>query len=117
MLKLMQQCDEVDKNRDLSKSQELVPFYQKQTASTDGAETNKASRDDSGGSGFQNPLSLFSGVFPGTKWCGTGDIAKNYHDLGTVKSIYRHFALQSNNFPISRKSKWIAAAVNTTSAQ
>jgi secretory phospholipase A2 len=89
MLKLMQQCDEVDKNREQMKSQELVPFYQKQTASRDGAEINEASRDDSGGAGFQNPLSLFSGVFPGTKWCGTGDIAKNYHDLGTEKQMDR----------------------------
>ncbi|GLV32967.1 uncharacterized protein CBL_08971 [Carabus blaptoides fortunei] len=29
-----------------------------------------------------NPFTLFSGIIPGTKWCGTGDIATNYHDLG-----------------------------------
>ncbi|XP_026477018.1 SUN domain-containing protein 2-like [Ctenocephalides felis] len=31
------------------------------------------------------PLSLFSGIVPGTKWCGTGDIATTYHDLGSDK--------------------------------
>lgn len=29
-----------------------------------------------------NPFSVFSGIIPGTKWCGTGDIAKTYSDLG-----------------------------------
>lgn len=29
-----------------------------------------------------NPLTLLSGIIPGTKWCGTGDIASTYSDLG-----------------------------------
>ncbi|CAD6208422.1 GSCOCG00003434001-RA-CDS [Cotesia congregata] len=32
-------------------------------------------------------LNLFSGILPGTKWCGTGDIAENYHDLGSDTEI------------------------------
>lgn len=35
-----------------------------------------------GGLLANNPFTLFSGIIPGTKWCGTGDIANNYHDLG-----------------------------------
>ncbi|XP_044758722.1 uncharacterized protein LOC123316617 [Coccinella septempunctata] len=31
---------------------------------------------------INSQLVLLSGIIPGTKWCGTGDIAKNYHDLG-----------------------------------
>lgn len=30
---------------------------------------------------------LFSLNFLGTKWCGTGDIAKNYHDLGSEANV------------------------------
>ncbi|XP_066995686.2 group 3 secretory phospholipase A2 [Anabrus simplex] len=30
-----------------------------------------------------NPLTILSGILPGTKWCGTGDIAKTYYDLGS----------------------------------
>ncbi|XP_043264352.1 uncharacterized protein LOC122404466 isoform X1 [Colletes gigas] len=36
-----------------------------------------------------NSLSLLSGILPGTKWCGTGDIAENYHDLGHEVEIDR----------------------------
>lgn len=31
-----------------------------------------------------NPFSVFSGIIPGTKWCGTGDIATTYRDLGKL---------------------------------
>ncbi|XP_066250396.1 uncharacterized protein [Euwallacea similis] len=34
-----------------------------------------------------DPFTLFRGIIPGTKWCGTGDIAKNYYDLGTESSV------------------------------
>ncbi|XP_011303265.1 phospholipase A2 [Fopius arisanus] len=30
---------------------------------------------------------LLSGILPGTKWCGTGDIAEHYHDLGEDSDI------------------------------
>lgn len=36
-----------------------------------------------------SPFSLFSGIIPGTKWCGTGDIADSYHDLGDDATMDR----------------------------
>ncbi|CAG5045625.1 unnamed protein product [Parnassius apollo] len=36
-----------------------------------------------------SPLSLLQGIIPGTKWCGTGDIAADYHDLGADRSLDR----------------------------
>nr|XP_029711208.1 uncharacterized protein LOC115256575 [Aedes albopictus] len=36
-----------------------------------------------------SPFSLFSGIIPGTKWCGTGDIADTYHDLGEDATMDR----------------------------
>ncbi|XP_054166387.1 phospholipase A2-like isoform X2 [Oppia nitens] len=38
----------------------------------------------------ENSISLFSlwrGLIPGTKWCGLGDAANNYDDLGTKRDI------------------------------
>ncbi|KAL7300775.1 hypothetical protein TKK_0006752 [Trichogramma kaykai] len=37
----------------------------------------------------RNAHPLLAGIVPGTKWCGTGDIAKNYHDLGTRPNLDR----------------------------
>ncbi|EFA07968.1 phospholipase A2B precursor [Tribolium castaneum] len=34
-----------------------------------------------------NPFVLLSGIIPGTKWCGTGDIAKDYYDLGAEPTV------------------------------
>ncbi|XP_022120920.1 uncharacterized protein LOC110997187 isoform X1 [Pieris rapae] len=36
-----------------------------------------------------SPLSLLQGIIPGTKWCGTGDIATDYHDLGADRALDR----------------------------
>lgn len=36
--------------------------------------------------GVKNIFSLLNGIVPGTKWCGTGDIAKDYFDLGQEKT-------------------------------
>ncbi|KAF5283493.1 hypothetical protein FQR65_LT13881 [Abscondita terminalis] len=36
-----------------------------------------------------NPLTLLSGIIPGTKWCGTGDIAMDYFDLGAEPLVDR----------------------------
>ncbi|XP_026487218.2 uncharacterized protein LOC113394208 [Vanessa tameamea] len=36
-----------------------------------------------------SPLSLLQGIIPGTKWCGTGDIAADYHDLGADRALDR----------------------------
>ncbi|CAK9798907.1 Phospholipase A2 isozymes PA3A/PA3B/PA5 [Anthophora quadrimaculata] len=57
MINLMEKC-------------ELLDSIQQDLSSTSKSNANK------------NVLSLFNGILPGTKWCGTGDIAENYHDLG-----------------------------------
>ncbi|KAK6191733.1 hypothetical protein SNE40_003340 [Patella caerulea] len=46
----------------------------------------RSKRDASAAS--RSKRDLFSGwlIFPGTKWCGTGDIAENIHDLGYDES-------------------------------
>lgn len=65
MVKLMSQCTEVENNnRKPARSQSV--------------------RSSGLGKGLFtiNPLTLLSGIIPGTKWCGTGDIADHYHDLG-----------------------------------
>ncbi|XP_074598478.1 acidic phospholipase A2 PA4-like [Brevipalpus obovatus] len=33
--------------------------------------------------------SLWSGIVPGTKWCGLGNQAKNFHDLGSEADVDR----------------------------
>ncbi|XP_020280232.1 uncharacterized protein LOC109852972 isoform X2 [Pseudomyrmex gracilis] len=65
--RLMQQC-------------ELIDSLQVETTST--YPTNTLSR---GTRIAASSITLFSG----TKWCGTGDIAENYHDLGDLPHIDR----------------------------
>ncbi|XP_015121002.1 phospholipase A2 phaiodactylipin [Diachasma alloeum] len=36
-----------------------------------------------------NPFYLLFGIVPGTKWCGTGDIAQDYQDLGPNSAVDR----------------------------
>ncbi|XP_058835045.1 uncharacterized protein LOC131692182 [Topomyia yanbarensis] len=53
-----------------------------------------AGKDQSGagskrGIFYTSPFSLLSGIIPGTKWCGTGDIAETYHDLGDDATMDR----------------------------
>lgn len=94
MLKLMQQCNRVDKGREVKKrkAQRFAALYDRNSELTDDGSDFQADEpapphdEDENNRGLLsgNPFSLFSGVFPGTKWCGTGDIAKNFHDLGTV---------------------------------
>lgn len=94
MLKLMQQCNQVDKSRDIPnrRAQGFAALYETNSELRDGPdvqgdEPSKPEEDEDNRDGLAgNPFSLFSGVFPGTKWCGTGDIAKNFHDLGTVRN-------------------------------
>lgn len=95
MLKLMQQCNQVDKRRDIpiKKAQGFAALYETHSDLTDGnseVQGDGPSQQDEDNRGILagNPLSLFSGVFPGTKWCGTGDIATNFHDLGTVSNFH-----------------------------
>ncbi|XP_011264998.1 uncharacterized protein LOC105256610 [Camponotus floridanus] len=65
--RLMQQCELLDKL---------------QVKATSTLPTNALSRAASS-------ITLLSGILPGTKWCGTGDIAENYHDLGDLPHIDR----------------------------
>ncbi|XP_076244144.1 uncharacterized protein LOC143185222 [Calliopsis andreniformis] len=69
--KLMQQCELLDKIQHDVLSNSML---------------NSLSR---GTRVVGNSLSLLSGILPGTKWCGTGDIAENYHDLGQEAEIDR----------------------------
>jgi secretory phospholipase A2 len=93
MLKLMKQCDQVDRNHDTTrrKAHGFAALYDRnsdlrQEEGLQADEPAPPADEDENNRGLLsgNPFSLFSGVFPGTKWCGTGDIAKNFHDLGTV---------------------------------
>lgn len=39
------------------------------------------------GRAMKNPFTLLNGIIPGTKWCGTGDIARDYFDLGAEPTV------------------------------
>ncbi|XP_055681716.1 phospholipase A2 hemilipin isoform X2 [Lutzomyia longipalpis] len=69
MLKLMMQCQTIDHIRKV-----------KRQGVSDTEQTSKRQHETGYFSGAS--LSLLSGIIPGTKWCGTGDIATTYHDLG-----------------------------------
>lgn len=88
MVKLMSQCQQV----------EGVEIYDKggtESAVRGWIETRGAARArlDAGGAHAGllggSPLTLLQGIIPGTKWCGTGDIAANYHDLGADRPLDR----------------------------
>lgn len=74
MLNLMNQCDIVERQ-----NQKRNEFQRE----------GSGEKDEDEGDTFlnrqfkNNPFSVFSGILPGTKWCGTGDIAATYRDLGT----------------------------------
>lgn len=71
MLNLMNQCDIVEK-------QNMKRNKRRNT-------NTQPPIDEGTSKAFQfknNPFSVFSGIIPGTKWCGTGDIATSYNDLG-----------------------------------
>lgn len=94
MLKLMQQCNKVDKQRDILKRKEskFEALYER---NSDLGDESNAQNDalvhdepkENRGILSGNPFSILSGVVPGTKWCGTGDIARNFHDLGEVRFL------------------------------
>ncbi|XP_053997513.1 uncharacterized protein LOC128886558 [Hylaeus anthracinus] len=67
--KLMQQCDLLDR------------------VQRDALATSMSGTLSRGTRVVGSSLSLLSGILPGTKWCGTGDIAENYHDLGQEADI------------------------------
>ncbi|EDW00117.1 GH12690 [Drosophila grimshawi] len=110
MLKLMDQCEHVDKLSYASK----IKFRSTDEGSERSSSSN-SNNNESGVSGTSNgsdaadsmanqngvslklagnifprsPFSLLSGIIPGTKWCGTGDIAETYRDLGSEMAMDR----------------------------
>ncbi|XP_050532899.1 uncharacterized protein LOC126900908 [Daktulosphaira vitifoliae] len=68
MLNLMEQCDLLEPNTDINKSI-LKTRSPGENVDTTKVETSTQS-------------SLYSGILPGTKWCGTGDLASTFFDLG-----------------------------------
>ncbi|KAJ8975352.1 hypothetical protein NQ317_000280 [Molorchus minor] len=74
MVVLMDQCKQLEDMTYLSKHEEVSK--------------NRTHRFSEGrGILANNPFSLLSGIIPGTKWCGTGDIASNYFDLGSEPKV------------------------------
>ncbi|CAG9767139.1 unnamed protein product [Ceutorhynchus assimilis] len=72
MITLMDQCKELD---------EIMDGLNKKGQNSTGPESNAR------GILSNDPFTLLKGIVPGTKWCGTGDIAKNYHDLGSEPTV------------------------------
>nr|CAD7569316.1 unnamed protein product [Timema californicum] len=65
MVQLMSQCDSL--NSPLDGPQEAT--------------------DEKRGGRTVSGFTVLSGILPGTKWCGLGDLAQNYHDLGSETKI------------------------------
>ncbi|CAH0585429.1 unnamed protein product [Chrysodeixis includens] len=88
MIKLMSQCQQVEGVEAQDEHGGDSP------ASGGWRETGAArARLDAGGAHAGllggSPLTLLQGIIPGTKWCGTGDIATDYHDLGADRRLDR----------------------------
>uniref|UniRef100_A0A182UDD1 Phospholipase A2 n=1 Tax=Anopheles melas TaxID=34690 RepID=A0A182UDD1_9DIPT len=114
MIKLMEQCEQVDRlnERNSYRATEApdASSVAYRIAGPDDPidETGNGSADQTGGSSnggflamimknrsskrgifYSSSFSLLSGIIPGTKWCGTGDIAESYHDLGDDATMDR----------------------------
>ncbi|KAL4706063.1 hypothetical protein ACJJTC_001661 [Scirpophaga incertulas] len=99
MIKLMSQCQQVE-GVERGKS-ERPHAAARRTGSGSGAGAGGEARPggdararlDAGGAHAGllggSPLTLLQGIIPGTKWCGTGDIAADYHDLGAARRLDR----------------------------
>lgn len=86
MFKLMAQCEKVDQIA-YSKVQNDKESSIETTAST--TTPNNLATNLAANIFPRSPFSLLSGIIPGTKWCGTGDIAETYSDLGTEAEMDR----------------------------
>lgn len=80
MLNLMSQCDIVERQNGKRIESRSV---------SNGGAIQKAEAKPQIGS---NPFAVFSGIIPGTKWCGTGDIAATYSDLGGFEIDFCSYA-------------------------
>uniref|UniRef100_A0A6B2EKB4 Phospholipase A2 n=1 Tax=Phlebotomus kandelakii TaxID=1109342 RepID=A0A6B2EKB4_9DIPT len=76
MVKLMKQCEKIDYMRKV-----------KRQGAPESDQTTNRQHQTGYFTGATEGLSILSGILPGTKWCGTGDIAKTYHDLGTEATM------------------------------
>lgn len=77
----MKQCNQVEENK---KNGNLVDARRSENLANEGEKASKQNMTQQ-----INPFTLLNGVVPGTKWCGLGDLAKNFHDLGTEESMDR----------------------------
>ncbi|XP_072949657.1 uncharacterized protein [Epargyreus clarus] len=82
MIKLMGQCQQVE---GVEREERREGGWRERGAAQARLRAGGAHAGLLGGS----PLSLLQGIIPGTKWCGTGDIAADYHDLGADRSLDR----------------------------
>ncbi|XP_071442693.1 uncharacterized protein [Hetaerina americana] len=76
MMELMSSCYELAE----------VQGFQEMTRSprrlVSGASSSSQDEMTTRSTGGMSALTLFQGIMPGTKWCGTGDLAETYYDLG-----------------------------------
>ncbi|KAJ8731086.1 hypothetical protein PYW07_004250 [Mythimna separata] len=91
MVRLMAQCQQVagveafDEGGDTPTTHSSGGGWQETGAARARLDAGGAHAGLLGGS----PLTLLQGIIPGTKWCGTGDIAADYHDLGADRRLDR----------------------------
>ncbi|XP_044730991.1 uncharacterized protein LOC123294006 [Chrysoperla carnea] len=97
MLNLLKQCEmleepsggtsDIQSDSPYTADNNMPPKVQQQSNSNP---IFKLFNRNSNNGATQNPSATFSvlnGIAPGTKWCGSGDIAVNYHDLGTDANV------------------------------
>ncbi|XP_053678982.1 uncharacterized protein LOC128729334 [Anopheles nili] len=95
MIKLMEQCEQVDRlnerNNHRATEEGGNGSQSFQDSSTNGGFLAMIMKNRSSKRGifYSSSFSLLSGIIPGTKWCGTGDIADSYHDLGDDATMDR----------------------------
>ncbi|KAH8244884.1 hypothetical protein KR032_002078 [Drosophila birchii] len=96
MLKLMDQCEHVDKisyasRHKTTKLERGSGGGERSSSSSSASDSSSTAVNLKFGANIlpRSPISLLSGIIPGTKWCGTGDIADTYSDLGSEMAMDR----------------------------